>query len=171
MMIEQVFMVGLRLSPDRPDPDFYTLWFDGDDGKARIASVDGRLQWSQDPGTAWRLTDSEYDLYSAVTEGMELDSVCSIPGLLYSLTHPDDADSRLVSLALNLLDDFVHTTGHRLPNDVQSVLDQIVVRLTEGEPLREAISGRENEAVEAVMASLGRILCFSDFGFTTGERG
>ncbi len=47
---------------------------------------------------------------------------------------------------------------------MQATLDAIVVKLTEGESFQSALADSGDLAVEAVLASLGRVLCFSDFG-------
>jgi hypothetical protein len=158
------YIVGLRLTPEESDPEFFTLWFEDETGKNRVACVGGRIQWASSAHASRSLTDSGYDLTGLLDKDLELDSVCNIPHLLYGLTQPDEADEKIVLLALNLLDDLVCCVEHPLPIQLQATLDRAVARLSEGATVREAtVDVGTNDAVEAVLASLGRVLAFSDF--------
>jgi hypothetical protein len=164
MKPDRGYVVGLRLSPELSDPEFLTLWFEDENGKNRVACVRERIQWVSSVDGIGRLTDSRYDLTDLVAETLELDSVCDIPNLLYGVTHVDEVDETVVLLALNLLDDLVFCVEYPLPHKMQVILDRIVVRITEGATLRDAvIDVGVDDAVEAVLASLGRVLSFSDF--------
>ena len=163
MKVDDAYLIGLRLSPERGEPDQFTLWFEDAAGQNRVPRRDGRLQWAATPSAARRLADDEYDLAGAAAAAAEEVSVCSVPGLLYALTNPSDGDDRTVTLALNLLDDLVNCTPTPLPPAAQRSLDMMVKTLTEGDDLRAGLGpAGSGAAVEAVFASLGRVLCFSD---------
>jgi hypothetical protein len=164
MKPDQGYVIGLRLSPEKSDPEFLTLWFEGENGKNRVACVGERIQWVTSVNRLRLLADSRYDLTNLLEQNVDLDSVCNIPNLLYGLTHPGEVDAGVVLLALNLLDDLVFCVEYPLPHELQAILDDIVVRISEGSTLSDAVAGvGPNDAVEAVLASLGRVLTFSDF--------
>ena len=164
MKPDRGYVIGLRLTPEEPDPEFFTLWFEDETGKNRVACRGGRIQWASSAHSTKSLTDSRYDLTGILEENLELDSVCNIPHLLYGLTRPGEADGRIVLLALNLLDDLVSCVEYPLPSQMQATLDRVVARTSEGATLREAtVDVATGDAVEAVLASLGRVLAFSDF--------
>ena len=162
MKPDGVYIVGLRLKPDETEPELFTLWFEDERGKNRVARVEGRIQWALTLDEAKHLTDSECDLSGSIDA--ELDSVCNIAHLLYGLQHPGEVDEMVALLALNLLDDLVLSIDYPLPRKMQKMLDRIAVGLTEDKSLSETLGdSTPSDAIEAVLASLGRVLCFSDF--------
>jgi hypothetical protein len=165
-MIPKTHLVGVRLNPDRSTPQAFTWWFEDEQGRNRVASIEARIQWALSPGAAGSLRDSGYQL-PAPTSALvtpDVDAICDVAQLLHSLSTPDDDDGPAVLLALNLLDDLIDTIEQPLAAEHRRTLDGIVVHLTEGTALADALLGYRNEdVIEAVYASLGRVLAFSDF--------
>ena len=163
--VEPVFVIGLRLSPERTDPDLYTAWFEeGDSGKSVVARLDGRLQWATSYESIVEIRDSTCDLAETLDGLSELNVVCSIPALLYAITNPLDADWPAAYLAVDLLGDLVYSTSYPLPNCMQGALDRLSVGLFEEVNMPVLVNEIGSDVlVEGVLSSLGRILCFSDY--------
>ncbi len=163
MIPEIVNVIGLRLSPDDPEPALYTLWFLDSSGATRVALRGGRVQWVLRVGDLGLVGDDDADLTGFTRAPSEIEAVCSVPGLLYSLTEPADGDPAVARLALDMLDDLVASTGVPLSASAAHLLDTIAVRLFEGASLPNAVGDGGPAAVEAVLAGLGRVFSSSDF--------
>lgn len=156
------YVIGLRVDPDRVDPEWRTLWFE-QDGANRIPTKNGRMQWSSNVDAAValaRLIDGDVSF-----GGGKLGAVCDVASTLHDIANGTTGNEALVLDSLNLLDDMLITVNHPLRKGPKLRLDGVSGRLTEGVSLPEVVAAHDGptEVVEAVLASLGRVLVWSDF--------
>ncbi len=157
------YIIGLRLSPERENPEWYTLWFENASGQNRVVLKNGRIQWSSSIEGARNLGHEIPDLIG-VGEST-FDAVSDAAGTLYALQRSSEGDESLVLLFLNLLDDTLNTAGQVLQPETKRLLDRLSAMLTEGATLQAAVEslGGSQGVIEAVFACLGRVLVWSDF--------
>jgi hypothetical protein len=161
---DAVYVIGLRLSPDVDAPELYTIWFEYDSGDSKVATRAGRLQWTFTVSQVSRIADDEYDLVTDDHARSDYHAVCDVANLLYSIQSGADDSNVKVLDSINLLDDLLIAIDNPLPADGEKLLARMVVGLTEGGSLSSVVPP-ENRAgtIEAIFASLGRVLAFSDF--------
>lgn len=156
------YVIGIRLNPDRPDAEWYTLWYEHDEGPNRIVTNDGRMQWSSSVHGA-------HELAVLLPNDVSLDpvepSVCDVACMLHDIANGSTGNEALVLDSLNFLDDLLITVHHTLPKEPKLRLDRVSGRLTEGISLPDVIAAHDgaNAVLEAILASLGRVLVWSDF--------
>ena len=157
------YVIGIRIDPDRAEPEWYTLWFEDEEGSNRVVTKGGRMQWA--PRIDGALALGVHFDEQVQIDRPDLDGVCDIARTFFEISHLSTGHEALVLTALNLLDDMLDAVGHPLPTEAKLRLDQVVTRLTEGESVPEAVLAHGGAApvVEAVLASLGRVLVWSDF--------
>jgi hypothetical protein len=161
---DAVYVIGLRLSPEVDSPELFTIWFEYDSGDSRVAAHEGRLQWVFAVSEVSQVTDDEYDLATDDRMRTDHDAVCDIANLLYSIQSGADDSNAKVLDTINLLDDLLIAVGNPLPTDSGELLTRMIVGLTEGDSLSSVVPPENRSAtIEAVFASLGRVLAFSDF--------
>lgn len=164
MKADAVYVVGLRLDPDRLEPELYTLWFEYDGGESRAAARSGRLQWVFSATDVDLVRDDDYDLGAGRVHSMDDSVVCDVATVLYAVQRGAGDNDLEVLNSINMLDDFLIAVANPLPDEPQRLLGTMRVGLTEGESLGQVVPPPARKAtIDAVFASLGRVLAFSDF--------
>jgi hypothetical protein len=155
------YIIGIRIGPDHSDPDWFTVWYENASSQNRVATRNGRIQWVSSLEAVRVLTFDSGDVDYTIRP--KLDGVCDVAGALHQITGGHAGDETVVLLFLNLLDDMLLTVRDLLPSESRRLLDRLVVRLTEGASLPEAVeaAGGVPQIVEAIMASLGRVFARS----------
>jgi hypothetical protein len=159
--VDPTYIVGIRVNIDGPECDFYTVWFEGEDEKDRVATRNGRIQWVRRVEKIRLIEDSAYS-WDSVPD--ELRAVCGISSMLHSISNTIEGDPNVVGLAIDLLGDFIYSCPDPLPAPQLKILDALAVGLFEEQELSTLVPSDHFQAVaDAVMAGLGRVFAFSDF--------
>lgn len=156
-----VSVIGVRISPDVVEPEWHTLWCDPGDGPNFIVTRGGRMQWSSTVEGARALAVHVDRPFSG---GGDLESVCDVATTLHDISRKLAGNEVVVLDCLNLLDDMLITVNFPLLKEPKLCLDRVSGRLFEGMPLPEVLEahGGSKAVLEAVLASLGRVLIWSD---------
>ena len=158
-------MVGLRLSPDSADPEWYTLWVhDADDEQTRMATDELRLVWAPTANAALAL-ERYLPAGSRSLPAPEVNAVCDIATTLWAIDAQEDGSESGILTSLNLLDDAVISIQRRVGLPGGAVLDRLSSALTQGESLTSTVTlfGGKSAVIEPIIASLGYVFAFSNF--------
>lgn len=163
-MKKAVAVVGLRVAPDTEDADWYTVWYESEEGPDRVAMIGDRVRWmfSESAARAVALERCGHDDPASVEREPV---ICDIAGAMQAIKNDREVSERQVLITLNLLDDFILNIAQPPELPRARVLDHLVVLLTEGEPLASAVErvGGQEAVIEPILGSLGRVLNWASF--------
>ena len=146
-MTEDRYVIGLRLDPDQPEPQLYAQWYEDQHGEDRVRTRQGRIVWVLPPAT-----------------GYELVTVADVAALLHDLREPSEADGQAMLTTIDALDEFLKAVGYALGSTQKAALNQLAKGLFEEIPPAQLLAEVPADLlVDAVLSSLGIILCFSNF--------
>ena len=75
-------LIGIRVDPDTEVAEWFTIWFEDQEGRNRVAATDGRVQWAR---AALQASNFAEGLTGRYEVGSEVESVCDVAGSLYAI--------------------------------------------------------------------------------------
>lgn len=132
--IEQLFLIGIRLQPERPDPDLYAivLYYEParKDGNRPLTSGGRIVLFDSVAKAAEILSLGDIAFRKYGVPPTEPSYVYDVPGLLQLVEVGDFDDNAIIVNFLNEMMDFVQASGHELPPDYRAALSSFADWLT-----------------------------------------
>jgi hypothetical protein len=169
MTSRTAFTLGLRLDPDSSEADWYTAWYEDDEGRNRVALRNGRVFWAQRAARVRQfgapLVPANFGFADEEGDGVEQDLICDVAGTLYAVAHRSPDHEVVVLHCVNFLYDIIGSVKVGLLDPDTRVLDRLAAELTLGDDLSSAVDrvGGTAATIAPIFSTLGRIFAFSTF--------
>lgn len=131
---EQVYLVGVRLFADSPQPDFYTMVLYNEVARGdanRPLTQDGRIVFAKDTaraGDSLVVGDPAFRKYLPF-DG-DVSYVYDVPAVLDAVSNADHDEAGVIADFINELFDFVASTPFALPTIYKDALSALADRTT-----------------------------------------